>query len=253
MKVQHKQKIKLLKSLACITITVCLFSFTGPAASQSEQPVSSKDIFSNSKQNPNADWLNKIIGSKIKVSFSKEIDITSIEKELKVVAEIPGIGYGKVSGRLNVDENGKTAEFIPHSNLIPWLNYKVTIADAKDTQGNPLEDDEWSAEKKPEKTFNNFDLNSDGFISPDEVDWQDKIAYFDKDGDNAVSHEEWEPAVAGISIVINEVLAKSAQSGSIHDFLNLSYESAQSAISCIPTQSVGTRSSRNHECSRPIS
>ncbi|MCP4106228.1 MAG: hypothetical protein GY749_11930 [Desulfobacteraceae bacterium] len=86
----------------------------------------------------------------------------------------------------------KTAEFIPHSNLISWLNYKVTIADARDTQGNPLKDDEWSAEKKPEKTFNNFDLNSDGFISPDEVDWQDKIAYFDHDGDNTVSHEEWE-------------------------------------------------------------
>ncbi|MDM8564949.1 ATP-binding protein [Candidatus Halobeggiatoa sp. HSG11] len=40
--------------------------------------------------------------------------------------------------------------------------------------------------------FNDYDLNSDGLISPNEVDWYEKIRQFDRNKDGAVSLKEWE-------------------------------------------------------------
>ncbi len=83
---------------------------------------------------------------KITVDFSDEMDVPSVEEGFKAVVVIPGIGYGTVSGRVNMDDSGKTAEFTPHSNLVSGLDYKVTITGARDTEGNSLETYEWSFE-----------------------------------------------------------------------------------------------------------
>ncbi|MCP4693259.1 MAG: hypothetical protein GY859_34780, partial [Desulfobacterales bacterium] len=47
-----------------------------------------------------------------------------------------------------------------------------------------------TAEKNLGKTFDDFDLNSDGEITLDEVDWLGRIIAFDQNGDGAISREE---------------------------------------------------------------
>ncbi len=81
---------------------------------------------------------------KVTLDFSNEMDVSSIEEGFEILVVIPGIGHGKVSGKVNVDDSGKTAEFIPSSNLISGLNYSATITGAQDTEGNPLATYEWS-------------------------------------------------------------------------------------------------------------
>jgi len=82
--------------------------------------------------------------AEITVGFSSEMDVTSVEEGFEVIVVIPGIGHGTVAGKVNVDDDGKTAKFIPSANLISGLSYRVTIAGARDTDGNPMETDEWS-------------------------------------------------------------------------------------------------------------
>ncbi|MBF0232854.1 MAG: HAMP domain-containing protein [Desulfamplus sp.] len=49
---------------------------------------------------------------------------------------------------------------------------------------------------QPEKSFHDFDHNSDGLISPDEADWfKEKGKYFDRNKDGAISLQEWNAAI----------------------------------------------------------
>ena len=74
-----------------------------------------------------------------------------------------------------------------------WLD---KVAEFDQDEDGAISREEWEvmteSEEKPERTFDDFDLNSDGQITSDEVDWFDRIAKFDKNGDAAISREEWE-------------------------------------------------------------
>jgi len=80
----------------------------------------------------------------ITVVFSSGMDVASVEEGFGVIVVMPGIGYGKVAGEVNMDDSGRTARFIPTANLVSGLNYRVAITDARDTEGNSLTNYEWS-------------------------------------------------------------------------------------------------------------
>ncbi len=74
--------------------------------------------------------------TKIAVTFSREMDPSSVEASLTVKIEIPGLGCGTVAGKFGY--MGTDAMFIPYSGIIPGLNYTISITrGAEDMAGIP--------------------------------------------------------------------------------------------------------------------
>ncbi|MCP4107928.1 MAG: hypothetical protein GY749_20685 [Desulfobacteraceae bacterium] len=80
----------------------------------------------------------------VNVEFSTAMDTASVTESFTVILSLPGIGYGIVAGKAELNEDGTKAVFSPSSPLIANLDYKITITGAKDTAGNSLQFDGWS-------------------------------------------------------------------------------------------------------------
>ncbi|MCP4105703.1 MAG: M28 family peptidase [Desulfobacteraceae bacterium] len=76
---------------------------------------------------------------RLTITFSSEMDPSSVEESLMIKLLIPGIGYGIVAGKFSY--NGTTATFMPYSDFIPGASYEITITGARDTEGNYLKFD----------------------------------------------------------------------------------------------------------------
>ncbi|MCP4105704.1 MAG: M28 family peptidase [Desulfobacteraceae bacterium] len=83
-------------------------------------------------------------GKSVKLSFSSPLDPASVRDSFVLRVIIPGIGYGTVAGNLVYEDGGLEAAFIPVSDLVADMDYTVTMAGAKDLNGNPLDFDKWS-------------------------------------------------------------------------------------------------------------
>ncbi|MCP4345062.1 MAG: M28 family peptidase [Desulfobacterales bacterium] len=94
---------------------------------------------------------------RLTITFSSEMDPSSVEESLMIKLVIPGIGYGIVAGTFSYE--GTTATFMPYSEFIPGASYEVTITGATDTEGNHLKFDGFSY-KGPE---NDIDNDNDGY------------------------------------------------------------------------------------------
>jgi len=82
----------------------------------------------------------------VTVRFSEPMDMESLRDALAVTIHVPGVGYGRVAGRVELDESGTEAVFRSSSGLIPGMNYSLEITGAKSAGGLELEADEWSFE-----------------------------------------------------------------------------------------------------------
>ncbi len=72
------------------------------------------------------------------VTFSREMDPSSVMASLTVRVEIPGVGYGILAGEIKCE--GTKATFTPYSGFIPGFIYSLVIfPDAKDMAGIPMD------------------------------------------------------------------------------------------------------------------
>jgi len=78
----------------------------------------------------------------VSVNFSKNMDCGTINQEnLKVQVQVPGIGFGTVSGEIT-ECTGSSVIFKPYSSLRSNLNYDITLTTGiKDSEGNALQNE----------------------------------------------------------------------------------------------------------------
>ncbi len=99
----------------------------------------------------------------VEVQFSTPLDPESVKNSFVLKAVIPGIGYGIVAGKLEYD-GFSAAKFTPHSDLLPNLNYTLTLTGAEDLNGNPLDFNGWSFTVSDSETVNIPDINLEAAI-----------------------------------------------------------------------------------------
>ncbi|MCP4123565.1 MAG: Ig-like domain-containing protein, partial [Bacteroidetes bacterium] len=103
---------------------------------------SSKITFYKDSSAPTVTGTNAV-GNAVEVQFSTPLDPESVKNSFVLKAVIPGIGYGTVAGKLEYD-GFSAAKFTPNSDLLPSLNYTLTLTGAEDLNGNPLDFNGWS-------------------------------------------------------------------------------------------------------------
>ncbi|MBI5207049.1 MAG: Ig-like domain-containing protein, partial [Candidatus Firestonebacteria bacterium] len=88
--------------------------------------------------NPMDNAIDVLINSSVAVSFSEEIDVSTITTKTFYIVEGADITSTKINGI--VTYSGTTAIFTPNSDLAPNTDYMVTLTtDIKDLSGNALE------------------------------------------------------------------------------------------------------------------
>ncbi|MCP4110552.1 MAG: serine hydrolase [Desulfobacteraceae bacterium] len=100
-------------------------------------------ILANSIHGEEFPFVNAVSSGKtgIIVDFSRTMDDSTVNKDTFVVKVVlKGIGWGTLAGKVDCD--GAVAVFSPCADLIPGLEYTVTIADGvRDLSGNSPESD----------------------------------------------------------------------------------------------------------------
>ncbi|MEK6713901.1 MAG: Ig-like domain-containing protein [Nitrospirota bacterium] len=128
--------MKIFPAIALVSIaTFVLMAESGHVYAQPHE----QGAFTIITASPEPDTRGIDTNSRIGVTFSKSIDISSLNNSTVIVYIVGEFNDVTVHGELTYDSDTNTAYFIPDGELSYSTNYRIVVTpDVKDTEGNNL-------------------------------------------------------------------------------------------------------------------